>query len=70
MIQQKNDRDKNVTEDDLLNTFEYLNKLGSAFLIEAKLFLQGGGQNGHIHYMDLYTSAIINRSIYPLDRKK
>lgn len=63
MTQQKVDRAKNVSEDDLLKIFENLSKLETAFLNEAKLFFQIGGQNGHIHTMDLFTSAIINRSI-------
>mgnify|MGYP001164803540 CR=1 FL=1 len=63
MTLQKVDRDKDVTEDDLLQIFENLGKLELEFLNEARSFLKIGGKNGHIHTMDLYTSAIINRSI-------
>lgn len=63
MTQNKVEIGKNFTEDNLLNIFENLSKLETAFLSEAKLFFQIGGENGHIHTMDLFTSAIINRSI-------
>lgn len=63
MTPQKVNRAKNVTEDNLIQIFENLNKLETLFLNEAKLFLTIGGQNGHIHTMDLFISAIINRSI-------
>lgn len=63
MTPQKVDRAKNVTEEDLNKVFDNLGKLEIAFLNEAKLFFKIGGQNGHIHTMDLFTSAIINRSI-------
>lgn len=63
MTPQKVDRAKNVNEEDLDNIFDNLDKMETAFLNEAKLFLKIGGQNGHIHTMDLFTSAIINRSI-------
>jgi len=63
MTQNKVEIGKNFTEDNLLIIFENLSKLETAFLSEAKLFFQIGGENGHIHTMDLFTSAIINRSI-------
>lgn len=63
MTPQKVDRTKNVTEEDLYKVIKNLGKLETVFLNEAKLFLQIGEQNGHIHTMDLFTSAIINRSI-------
>ncbi|MGV3539584.1 MAG: hypothetical protein ACO1OQ_07220 [Rufibacter sp.] len=50
----------NFAEEDLHAIFDDLNKLETAFINEAKLFLQIGGS---IHTMDLFTSAIINRSI-------
>jgi len=63
MVEKKIEIAKYFTEDDLLNIFENLSKLETAFLREAKMFFQIGGKNGHIHTMDLFTSAIINRSI-------
>lgn len=54
---------KDFTEDDLLGIFKNLSKLETVFLSEAKMFFQIGGEDGHLHTMDLFTSAIINRSI-------
>ncbi|HCY43208.1 MAG TPA: hypothetical protein DHV48_18045 [Prolixibacteraceae bacterium] len=63
MTNQKVNRNKNVTEEDLNKVFTNLTTLETLFIKEAKLFFQIGGQNGHLHTMDLFTSAIINRSI-------
>lgn len=45
------------------HVFENLNKLEKMFIKEAKAFLQIGGETGHLHTMDLFISAIINRAI-------
>lgn len=63
MKPQKVDRNKDVTEDDLKSIFENFEKLEKLFIKEAKLFLQIGGETGHLHTMDLFISAIINRAI-------
>lgn len=63
MKPQKVDRTKDVTEDDLKSIFENFDKLEKLFIKEAKLFLQIGGETGHLHTMDLFISAIINRAI-------
>lgn len=63
MTPQKVDRNKNVTEDDLHKVFINIGKLETAFLNEVKLFLRIDEQNGHVTTMDLFSSAIINRSI-------
>ena len=63
MKPQRVDRNKDVTEDDLKNIFENFVKLEKLFIKEAKLFLQIGGETGHLHTMDLFISAIINRAI-------
>jgi len=55
--------DNEFSEEDLLKIFNKLSQLEREFINEAKLFLQIGGKNGHLHTMDLYTSAIINRAI-------
>jgi len=60
---QQVDRVNDFSQDDLLKIFEDFNNLEKAFLNEAKLFLQIGGENGNLYTMDLFTSAIINRSI-------
>jgi hypothetical protein len=63
MKPQKVNRNKDVTEDDLKNIFNNFDKLEKLFIEEAKLFLQIGGDRGHLHTMDLFISAIINRAI-------
>jgi len=62
MTLQKVDRAKNVTEDDLHEVFNNLGILETEFLNAAKLLFKISEQNGHT--MDLFTSAIINRSIH------
>jgi hypothetical protein len=56
----KNKRNKDVTDEDLKVNFKRLQQLEDLFLDEAKIFLQLGKQ---LYSMDLYISAIINRSI-------
>ncbi len=59
----KNDNIDDFTEDDLNKIFEDLSNLETQFINEAKSFFKVGGKNGHIHTMDFFTSAIINRAI-------
>lgn len=59
----KNDRKIDVTDDDLQILFKNLTTLEVAFINEAKLFFSVGGINGNLHTMDLFCSAIVNRSI-------
>lgn len=55
---------KSVTGKDLNSVFESILKLETFILKEAELFLSIGEGKGRIHTMDLYISAIINRSIF------
>ncbi len=56
----KNKRNKDVTDEDLKIFLQQLLDLEARFLDEAKIFLQLGKE---LYSMDLYISAIINRSI-------
>ncbi|PJJ60888.1 hypothetical protein [Hymenobacter chitinivorans] len=56
-------RRKDVSDDDLEIVLQDLGKLEKLFIEEARLFLQIGGNKGHLHTMDLFVSAIINRAI-------
>ncbi len=55
--------DNEFSEEDVFKIFNKLSTLEIEFINEAKLFIHIGGENGHLHTMDLYTSAIINRAI-------
>lgn len=55
--------ESDFTQEDLIELFNKLIELESLFINEAKIFIQIGGEKGHLHTMDLYTSAIINRAI-------
>ncbi len=59
MSSSKVDRTKNVTDEDLKQIFDNLDKIEKLFLREAKMFLGTGA----IYSTDLYLSAIINRAI-------
>jgi hypothetical protein len=61
--QQKNALTKGMTQEDLNQFLEDLSLLEHRFLEENKLFLEAGGKNKELHMMDLFFSAIANRSI-------
>lgn len=60
-MKEKNNSIK-FTEDDLQRICDKLGELEQKFINEAKIFLQVG-QDNNLYTMDLYTAAIINRSI-------
>ena len=55
--------EREFSQEDLIQIFNKLIELESLFINEVKIFIQIGGEKGHLHTMDLYTSAVINRAI-------
>jgi hypothetical protein len=52
-----------LSEEDLLDLFKKLNDLEYHFLNEVKLFVKIEGKNENVQSVDLFISAIVNRSI-------